>query len=62
MNFRALEKSESWKSPDNLFWKKVANPVYRNMQQFYFLIFMGEVIPKFRVQGGGQQEGQEKKL
>ena len=46
MNFRALEKSESWKSPENLFWKKVTNPIFR-MQQFSFLIFMGEV------KGGG---------
>ena len=48
MNFRALEKSESWKSPENLFWKKVTNPVFR-MQQFYFLIFVEEV----KVGGGG---------
>ena len=61
MNFRALVKSESWKSPENLFWKKVANPVFR-MQQFYFLIFMGEVIQKFRVQGGAAARGQEKNL
>ena len=45
VNFRALVKSESWKSPENLFWKIVANPVLR-MQPFYFLIFMGQVIPK----------------
>ena len=27
MNFRALEKSESWKSPGNLFLKKGTSPV-----------------------------------
>ena len=44
-NFKTV-KSESWKSPEHLFWKKVANRVFK-MQQFYFLIiFMGEVIPK----------------
>ena len=53
MNFRALEKSESWKSPENLFWKKVTNPAFR-MQQFYFLIFMGEVTG-----GGGWVAGEQ---
>ena len=28
MNFRALEKSMSWKSPGNLFVKKGTDPVY----------------------------------
>ena len=61
MNFTVLVKSDSWKSPENLFWKKVANPVFR-MQQFYFLIFMGESSQKFRVQGGGASGGQENNL
>ena len=53
MNYRALQKSESWKSPQNLFWKKVSNPVFR-MQQVYFLIFKGG--------GGGVAGEQEKNL
>ena len=62
MNFRALAlvKSESWKSPENFFSKKVAHPVFR-MQQFYFLIFMGEVIPKIEGTGwgGSRRTGKE---
>ena len=49
--------SESWKSPENLFLKKGTNPVFRMQQQFYFLIFMGEVIPK-----RGEDKGGEKSL
>ena len=52
MNFRALEKSESWKSTENLFWKKVTNTVFI-MQQFYFLIFMG---------GGGVWQENRKRI
>ena len=61
MNFRALEESESWKSLENMIWKKVANPVFR-MQQFYFLIFMGGGHPKnlgYSLGGGSRRTGKE---
>ena len=60
MNFRALEKSESWKSPEIFFWKKV-RPCFQNATILLFN-FHGGGHPKnlgYRAGGGGGGGGQE---
>ena len=59
MNFTDLIKSDSWKSPENLFLKKVANPVFR-MQQFYFFNFHGGGLKNLEYRVAGQQEDRKR--